>query len=96
MSEIKNVLPTYAFDYLNTSHKIFHVSTGEGLTAHEHDFSHISYCVQGKIAVRKENLYLEMTKDSEPVILRELEWHSIEALEPRTVFVNIFPRNEVY
>jgi hypothetical protein len=51
-------------------------------------------CVAGKAAIRKENLYKEMDKDTTPVILKEIEWHEVEALVDGTVFINVFPSNE--
>jgi hypothetical protein len=51
-------------------------------------------CVAGKAAIRKENLYKEMDKDTTPVILKEIEWHEVEALVDGTVFINVFPSSE--
>jgi hypothetical protein len=51
-------------------------------------------CVAGQAAIRKENLYKEMGKDTTPVILKEKEWHEVEALVDNTVFINVFPAGE--
>ena len=69
---------------------VYHANKGEGLAKHEHTFQHATICHNGKLAVRKENLYLELTKDSQPLMLKENEWHELEALEDNTVFANIF------
>jgi hypothetical protein len=47
-------------------------------------------CNAGSCIVRKENVELVMTKETQPVNLKAEEWHEIEALEDGTVFVNIF------
>jgi hypothetical protein len=57
-------------------------------------FAHLTMCVAGKAAIRKENLYKEMDKDTTPVILKEIEWHEVEALVDGTVFINVFPSSE--
>jgi hypothetical protein len=51
-------------------------------------------CVAGQAAIRKENLYKEMDKDTVPVILKENEWHEVEALVDNTVFINVLPAGE--
>jgi hypothetical protein len=51
-------------------------------------------CVAGKTAIRKENLHKEMDKDTTPVILKENEWHEIEALQDGTIFINVLPAQE--
>jgi hypothetical protein len=51
-------------------------------------------CVAGQAAIRKENLYKEMDKDTTPVILKEREWHEVEALVDNTIFINVFPAGE--
>jgi quercetin dioxygenase-like cupin family protein len=70
--------------------KIFHANKGQGLPRHEHDYVHATMCNAGRCAVRKENVYVEMTKESQPVTLKANEWHEIEALEDGTVFCNVF------
>jgi hypothetical protein len=35
-----------------------------------------------------------MDKDTVPVILKEKEWHEVEALIDGTVFINVFPAKE--
>lgn len=89
---IVNVPPQYSFDYGDFTFNMYHVNTGEGLKKHEHIFSHLTVTTAGKTAIRKENVYLEMDKNVEPVVLKEKEWHEIEALEDNTVFINIFKR----
>lgn len=73
---------------------VFHPQKGEGLPAHQHDYSHITMCHAGSIIVRKEGKELVMTKDTQPVNLVAREWHEIEALEDGTVFVNVFAENK--
>jgi len=93
---ITNLLPTYSFDYENTKTHVYHAKiVGEGLPKHEHTISHLTYCVQGKCAIRKENLYLEIDKYHTPVKLKANEWHSIEAIEPDSIFINVFPSEDL-
>ena len=87
--------PTYTFEYEDTKSSVYHVEAGEGLPEHEHVFAHLTYCVSGRCAIRKENLYLEIHKNHEPVLLKAMQWHSIEALEPNTIFINTFPKAEM-
>jgi hypothetical protein len=51
-------------------------------------------CHAGSCIVRKEGKELVMTKDTQPVNLVGSEWHEIEALEDRTVFVNVFAEGQ--
>lgn len=84
------VNPRYSFTIEDTTNNVYHVNTGEGLPRHEHLYSHATVCHAGKLAVRKENFYMEMTKDTQPIMLKANEWHELEALEDGTVFENIF------
>lgn len=94
---IKNVPPQYRFKYddTNADFGVWFAKRGEGLPKHQHPYAHAVACTAGKIAVRKENVYLEMTKYTDPVILKENEWHEIEALEDDTTFLNIYPLDQV-
>jgi hypothetical protein len=90
--QVINKLPTYTYEYLNSTVAMYHANKGEGLPRHEHIFAHMSMCCSGRIAVRKENVYVEMDQNHVPVLLKEREWHEIEALEDNTIFINILPR----
>ena len=89
-----NIPPTYTFLYDKVRFSVYHANTGEGLPRHEHTFAHLTMCVAGQAAIRKENLYKEMDKDTVPVILKEREWHEVEALVDNTIFINVFPAGE--
>lgn len=82
--------PRFTVTQDGTTLNVYHANTGEGLPRHEHVYSHLTMCHAGRIAVRKENVAVQMTRDSQPVNLRANEWHEIEALEDGTVFVNVF------
>lgn len=69
---------------------VYHANRGQGLPRHGHEYSHLTMCHAGSLAVRKEGRELMMTKDTQPVNLVAGEWHEIEALEDGTVFVNVF------
>jgi hypothetical protein len=89
-----NIPPTYTFLYDKVRFSVYHANVGEGLPRHEHTFAHLTMCVAGQAAIRKENLYKEMDKDTVPVILKEKEWHEVEALVDNTIFINVFPAGE--
>ena len=89
-----NIPPTYTFLYDKVRFSVYHANVGEGLPRHEHTFAHLTMCVAGQAAIRKENLYKEMDKNTTPVILKEREWHEVEALVDNTVFINVFPAGE--
>jgi len=82
--------PRHSFTYDGAQINVYHANRGEGLPKHEHRFSHATICHSGSCVIRKENLELVMTKETQPVNLKAAEWHEIEALEDGTVFVNIF------
>jgi quercetin dioxygenase-like cupin family protein len=92
-SSIINVQAAYRFKYeaTNADFGVWFANKGEGLSPHDHTYEHAVACTSGKIAVRKDNVYKEMTKHTAPIILRENEWHSVEALEDNTTFINIYP-----
>jgi len=77
-----------------TTSVVYHANAEEGLTRHDHRYSHLTFCHAGKLIVRKEGRELVMTKDTQPVNLVAAEWHEIEALEDGTVFVNVFAENK--
>jgi quercetin dioxygenase-like cupin family protein len=87
---IKNVPPAHSFTYDGARINVFHVNKGEGLPKHEHIYAHASFCTAGSCIIRKENKELVMDKTTQPVNLKETEWHEIEALEDNTVFINVF------
>lgn len=84
------VQPRHSFTYDGAQINVYHANRGEGLPKHQHTFSHATVCHAGSCVVRKENLELVMTKETQPVNLKAAEWHEIEALEDGTVFVNVF------
>jgi quercetin dioxygenase-like cupin family protein len=83
-------IPKHTFVYDGAILNIYHVNKNEGLSKHEHTYSHATVCHSGSIIIRKENKELIMNKDTKPVNLIANEWHEIEALEDGTVFVNVF------
>jgi hypothetical protein len=91
---MKKIPPTYTFLYNKVRFSVYHANIGEGLPRHEHTFAHLTMCVAGQVAIRKENIYREMDKDTTPLILKEKEWHEVEALVDGTVFINVLPARE--
>lgn len=84
------VTPRFAVTQNGITLNVYHANKGEGLTQHEHIFSHLTMCHAGSIKVSNERRSLVMNKDTQPVNLVANEWHEIEALEDGTVFVNVF------
>lgn len=87
---LEKVNSVHSFTFDGARLNIYHANKGEGLPKHEHDYAHATVCHAGRCAIRKENVYVELTKESQPVTLRANEWHEIEALEDGTVFCNVF------
>ena len=87
---IIHTLPVHSFTYDGARINVFHVNKGEGLSRHSHIYAHASFCTSGSVIIRKENKELVMDKTTQPVNLKETEWHEIEALEDNTVFINVF------
>jgi quercetin dioxygenase-like cupin family protein len=85
-----NIAPAHNFTYDNTVVNIYHANKGEGLSKHEHIYSHATFCAAGLCAIRKEGKELLITKETQPINLKANEWHEIEALEDNTVFINVF------
>lgn len=69
---------------------VFHANKGEGLPRHQHSFAHLTMCHAGSCVIRKESIEKIVDKHTQPINLKENEWHEIEALEDGTVFVNVF------
>ena len=78
----------YVFDYQDVRLVHYSGNKGEGLPKHEHFFAHFVLVACGKICIRKENVYKELSSGDEPIVLKENEWHEIEILEDNTVFIN--------
>ena len=81
---------THEFIYHGTQIKVFHANKGQGLSQHQHPFSHAMMCNAGSCLVSLEGRSYTINKDSQPLNLPAGEWHEIEALEDGTVFVNVF------
>jgi len=85
---LTNVSNVARFTYNGTNTTVFQANPGEGLVRHEHDYSHLTACLQGRIAVRKEGKEIVLTSASNPLLLTANEWHEFEALDPNTIFIN--------
>jgi quercetin dioxygenase-like cupin family protein len=87
---ITNISPAHNFTYASAQVNVYHANVGEGLPKHEHLYSHATVCHSGSCLVSLEGRNYTLNKNSQPLNLPANEWHSIEALEDNTVFVNIF------
>lgn len=83
------VSPVHSFSLNKTTVNIYHADKNQGLLKHQHVFPHVTVCLAGRCAIRKENVYVEITKATQPIMLPANEWHEIEALEDGTVFQNV-------
>jgi hypothetical protein len=84
------IAPKFSVTQDGVTMNIYHANKGEGLPKHEHIYAHLTMCFAGSVRITKENVDLTITKDDQPINLREREWHELEALEDGTVFVNVF------
>jgi len=84
------VPPKHSVNYGGAMINIYHANKNEGLPRHDHSYAHLTSCMSGSCAIRKENIEVIITKDTQPINLVAGEWHEIEALEDGTVFVNVF------
>lgn len=86
--------PTHIYKYENIVTQVYYVDQNQGLPKHEHDFSHITICHAGSCIVRKEGKEKIIDKNTGPIKLIANEWHEIEALEDKTIFVNVFTESK--
>jgi hypothetical protein len=84
------VQPKYQVTYDGAVVNVFHANKGEGLPRHQHLYAHLTMCHAGSCVIRKEGIEKIVDKNTQPINLKEKEWHEIEALEDGTVFVNVF------
>jgi hypothetical protein len=84
------VPPKWSFQFGNTTNNIYHAGKGEGLPMHQHTFAHATVVSTGSIVIRKGGKETVADKNTQPILLVANEPHEIEALEPGTVFTNIF------
>lgn len=86
----KQINPAHQVTYDGANINVYHANKGEGLSRHEHSFSHLTICHSGSCLIRKEGIEKVVDKNTQPINLKAAEWHEIEALEDGTVFVNVF------
>jgi hypothetical protein len=87
---VQIIPPMHQVTYDGATLNVYHANKGEGLPKHGHSFAHLTICHAGKCVIRKEGIEKIIDKNTQPVNLKEIEWHEIEALEDGTVFVNVF------
>jgi quercetin dioxygenase-like cupin family protein len=87
--------PKHIFTYDGAMLNIYHANVGEGLPRHDHAYAHAIFCAAGRCVIRKENKQVIMDKTTTPINLLENEWHEIEALEDKTVFITLFAKNKI-
>ena len=91
---VTNVIPRHMLTYDGAVVSVYHANKGEGLPKHEHIYAHLTMCHAGSCVIRKEGIEKIVDKNTQPINLKEKEWHEIEALEDGTVFVNVFAENK--
>lgn len=82
--------PVHSVTYDGAVINVYHANKGEGLPKHDHVYAHLTMCHAGSCVIRKEGIEKIIDKNTQPINLKEVEWHEIEALEDGTVFVNVF------
>ena len=87
---IREINPAYKITYDGATLNVYHANKSQGLPRHQHYYSHLTMCHAGSCVIRKDGIEKVITKDIQPINLKENEWHEIEALEDGTVFVNVF------
>jgi quercetin dioxygenase-like cupin family protein len=89
------ITPKHEFTYDGVKLNVYHANIGEGLSKHEHIYSHATICHNGSCLISLEGRNYKINKNSQPLNLPAGEWHEIEALEDNTVFVNIFAQGKI-
>jgi quercetin dioxygenase-like cupin family protein len=84
------ISPKHSFTYDSAQVNVYHANKGQGLSKHQHIYSHATICHNGSCLVTLKGRSYTIDKNSQPLNLPANEWHEIEALEDDTVFVNIF------
>lgn len=87
---VREIEPALSYVFDRTRTNVYHAEAGQGIPRHEHSYRHATVCHAGAILIRKENIERVLRKGDKPALLKENEWHEIEALEPGTVFANTF------
>lgn len=87
---IVSIASYHNFVYEGMQINVYHANKGEGLTEHQHTFNHATVCHVGSCVVRVKGKEILMNKETQPIDLPANIPHEIEALEDRTVFVNMF------
>jgi quercetin dioxygenase-like cupin family protein len=86
--------PVHSVTYDGAQLNVYHANKGEGLPRHQHEYAHLTMCHAGSCIIRKENIEKIVDKNTQPINLKENEWHEIEALEDGTVFCNVFSEDK--
>jgi len=84
------VAPKHSFTYGGSHINIYHANKGEGISMHNHKYSHATACLHGSCKYTSNNQVLIADKNTTPVNLGAGSNHEIEALEDGTVFMNVF------
>ena len=87
---VENIEPQHDFTYDGASIRVYHASKGQGLSSHQHIYSHATMCNSGSCLVTLPGRSYTINKYSKPLNLPANELHEVEALEDNTVFVNVF------
>lgn len=87
---IEAVVPAHLFRYAGAMVHVYHANRGQGIPRHIHEHSHATFCTSGACVVRKEGFERVLTKADAPIDLKPNEWHEIEAVEDKTVIINVF------
>ena len=71
------ISPKHTFTYDGASINVYHANKGEGLSKHEHIYSHATICHSGCCKVTLEGRSYIIDKNHKPLNLPAYEWHEI-------------------
>ena len=82
------------FSYGPVVFSVYKADLGQGLGEHEHEHSHILYCSAGRCLVTVGEKSIEMTVDTQPVLVPQDTLHQFEALENGTVILSVVDNDQ--
>lgn len=89
MPNVRNVESKYTINFKDTAIVVYHADCKQGHAKHDHVYPHVTFCTAGRAIVRKEGFETVIDKNSPPILIKELEWHEVEAIEDGTVLINV-------
>lgn len=92
---MRKIDPIFSFTIDGAMVNIYHANNGDGLPKHSHSYAHATFCNTGKCLIKTEKKNLIIDCKSNPIRLKQNDWHEIEAIEDGTIFVNVFSSGKI-